>query len=352
MRLLVLGGGGFLGYHCVAAALAAGHEVTVFGRSPRSEFSDVEVLTGDRTGDLGALRNRSFDAVLDTYTDPDPAVPAVRASATLLSGAVGGVGGGGRGGGVAAGGPGASGAVGAYGYVSGMSVYALSGPAEPDESGPVRRAGREPDSDPLQARSLSKLGAEAALAELFDGPVLLPRVGIMVGPRDPSHRFTWWPLRMHRALAGTASRRITAPGDPGRPVQYSDARDIAAWTVRMLSERRGGVFNTVGPGRSDPLDAVVRACLAAAGGTDGDVELDWVPEDRLRQLLDGVEEEERPLWFPEDQIPQTAIDSGAALRAGLVFRPVAATAAETLDWALRTGAAGLTGGAFEERLTR
>lgn len=129
-----------------------------------------------------------------------------------------------------------------------MSVYAPSGPARPDETGPVRRAGREPDEDPLQERSLAKLTAEAARAELFDGPVLLPRVGIMVGPRDPSHRFTWWPLRMRRALDGTAPRRIPAPGRPDRPVQYSDARDIAGWVVAMLARGAGGTYNTVGPG--------------------------------------------------------------------------------------------------------
>lgn len=89
MRLLVLGGGGFLGHHVVAEALAAGHEVTVFGRSARSPFAAVEVLTGDRTGDLDALRRRGWDAVLDTFTDPAPGAPAVRATAALLTGAVG-----------------------------------------------------------------------------------------------------------------------------------------------------------------------------------------------------------------------------------------------------------------------
>jgi 2'-hydroxyisoflavone reductase len=327
MKLLVLGGGGFLGHHVVAAARSAGHETTVFTRSGHSEL-DVEVLTGDRTGDLSALRGRSWDAVLDTYTDSEPGAPAVRATAELLTGSVG-----------------------SYGYVSGMSVYAPSGPARPDESAPVRRAGREPDDDPLQARSVAKLAAEAVLAEVFDGPVLLPRVGIMVGPRDPSHRFTWWPLRMHRALQGSAPRTVLAPGDPGRAVQYSDARDIAGWVVGMLGRRRGGTYNTVGPGRDDRLGDVVRACLEAAGGTDGDVELRWTGEDRLRELLDGVEEEQRPLWFPEDQIPQAAIDSTAALAAGLVFRPVADTARETLEWALRERADGLVDGPFERRIT-
>ena len=332
MRLLVLGGGGFLGFHMVAEALAAGHEVTVFGRSAKAPLDGVEVLTGDRQGDLTALRGQTWDAVLDTFTDTAPGAPAVRATAELLSGSVGG-----------------------YGYVSGMSVYAPSGPSRPDESGPVRQAGVEPDDDPLQERSLAKLAAEAVLAEVFDGPVLLPRVGIMVGPRDPSHRFTWWPLRFHRALTGAAPRVVPAPGDPGRPVQYSDARDIAGWVVGMLAAGRGGVFNTVGPGREEPLAAVLAACLTAAreaagGGSAGDVELDWTGEDELRERLAGVEEEQRPLWFPEDQIPQAAIDSAAAVAAGLRFRTALDTARDTLRWALDTGADGLVDGPFEHRM--
>ena len=121
-----------------------------------------------------------------------------------------------------------------------MSVYAPSGPAWPDESAPVRRKGVEPDDDPLQERSLAKLAAEAVLAEVFDGKVLLPRVGIMVGPRDPSHRFTYWPTRFAAALAGDRDRRVLGPGDPGRPVQYTDARDVGSHTIipeRSSTER-------------------------------------------------------------------------------------------------------------------
>ena len=98
MRLLVLGGGGFLGFHAVAAALATGAQVSVLSRSGSSPHEDVEVLHGDRTGDPGVLRGRQWDAVLDTFTDPSPGAPAVRATAELLSGSVG-----------------------VYGYVSGMS---------------------------------------------------------------------------------------------------------------------------------------------------------------------------------------------------------------------------------------
>ena len=101
MRLLVLGGGGFLGHHVVAAARATGHAFTVFGRSGRSPFADVEVLTGDRHGDLAPVAGRSWDAALDTFTDTAPGAPAVRAAGALLSGSVG-----------------------VDGYVSGMSVSA------------------------------------------------------------------------------------------------------------------------------------------------------------------------------------------------------------------------------------
>ncbi len=325
MRLLVLGGSGFLGYHVVAQALAAGHRVTVFSRSGRSPFEDTEVLTGDRQGDLSALRGGEWDGVVDTFTDGDDGAPAIRSSAALLSGAAG-----------------------AYAYVSGMSVYAPAGPAVPDESGPVRRAGVEPDDDPLQARSIAKLAGEAAVREAFDGPALFPRVGIMVGPRDPSSRFTHWPVRFRQALAGEASRRVPVPGDLDRSVQYSDARDIAAWVVASIGERRSGVFNTVGPGRPDTLREVLDACLVAAGAGPGELDLVPVGEDVSRPVLEGVDDEQRPLWWPEDQIPQIAIDSSAALAAGLRFREPERTAADALADATRSGNAALTDGAYAE----
>ncbi|MEJ5946549.1 NAD-dependent epimerase/dehydratase family protein [Pseudokineococcus basanitobsidens] len=302
MRILVLGGGGFLGHHLVSAALAGGHEVTQLSRSgtPRE---GVEVLVGDRTGDLSALEGRTFDACADTFSDPG----AVARTAALLSGRVG-----------------------AYGYVSGMSVYHPRGDAVPDESSPVRTPATAGDEDPLQERSLAKLAGEGAVAEHFDGPALVLRVGIMTGPRDPTDRFTWWPVRMARALAGDADRQVLVPGDLSRPVQHSDARDVAAFAVARLSAGAGGTYDVVGPGRRETLADVLGACLRAAGGVPGDLDLVAVDEDALREALADVEEEQRPLWFPEDQIPQEAVDSSAAVAAGLAFRPVEDTARDVL----------------------
>ena len=308
MDLLVLGGGGFLGYHVVDQAMEAGHRVTVLSRSGRAPRDGVEVLQGDRTGDLSALDGaRGWDAVLDTFSDPS----AVERTARLLAGRVG-----------------------AYGYVSGMSVYHPDGPAIPDEDAPVRVAG-ERAADPLQARSEAKLACEAAVRASFDGPVLVLRPGIMVGPRDPSDRFTSWPVRLAAALR-RGEERVLAPGDPSRPVQFSDARDIARWAVTALSRRLDGTFNAVGPGRAESLADVLAACLQAAreetGLMQAELALTWVPEDRLAAALAGVEEEARALWCPEPQIPQRAIDSSRAAGEGLAFRPALETARETLAW--------------------
>lgn len=326
MQLLVLGGGGFLGYHVVTAALAAGHEVTVLSRSGNAPVDGVDVVTGDRQGDLSGLRGLTWDAAFDTFNDTDDGAPAIAATADLLSGSVG-----------------------TYGYVSGMSVYAPTGPDVPDETAPVRTAGLE--TDRLQERSIAKLAGEAAVRERFGEQAFFPRVGIMVGPR--STRYTYWPVRVAGALAASSGsgnavgRTVLLPGDLDRPVQYSDARSIAAWCVRMLAEGRGGTYNTVGPGRPDTLREVLDACAVAGGaGSLDDVDTVVAPEDLMRRKLLGIDEEERPLWFPEDQIPQLAIDSSKALAAGLTFSTPLELAADTLAWAREADEAALTDGTF------
>ncbi len=308
MKLLVLGGGGFLGYHAVAEAVKMGHEVSTFNREGQAPLDGVEALKGDRKDDLSALRARTWDAVLDTFSEPD----AVGETARLLSGSVG-----------------------AYGYVSGISNYHPDGPAVVDEDSPLRRADENLDDDPLQERSIAKLRCEAAVRDGFSGPVLISRVGIMVGPRDPTDRFFWWPVRFARALVGGGE--VLAPGEPDRPVQFSDARDIAAWMVRMLESGSSGTFNAVGPGRDVSLARVLEACWEAAQEEAGreetrDTSVTWAGERFLREGLSDVTEEERPLWFPEDQIPFEAVDPSRALAAGLRFRPVEETARDTLAW--------------------
>ena len=187
-RLLVLGGGGFLGFHAVAEGLAAGRRVTVFSRSGRAPLPGVNVITGDRQGDLSGLRGHQWDAVLDTFSDQADGAPAVRATARLLSGSVG-----------------------TYGYVSGMSVYAPSGPTVPDESAPVRRAGVEPDTDvpagsisgqvrPASARRPRTSTAGAVSAGRHHGRTSLPPVPVLAD----AHR---------GGGGGPAAAVVVVPGD-------------------------------------------------------------------------------------------------------------------------------------------
>lgn len=314
MKLLVLGGTGFLGYHVVAEAVKLGHHVTTFNRQGESDIEEVEALQGDRKGDLSALRGRTWDAVIDTFSDPH----AITEAAKLLSNAVS-----------------------AYGFISGISHYHPNGPDTVDEDAPLRREGDPAGDDPLQARSLKKLACERALKEHFSGDLLITRPGIMVGPRDPTDRFTWWPLRFLRSSSQTP---ILTPGDPERTVQFTDARDLAAWLVRSLdpaSTPLTGTYNTVGPGRAERLSDVLAACLEAARDVAGldapNTELVWAGEGFLREQLAEVEEEARPLWFPEDQIPFDKVDSSKALATGLHFRATYNTAKDTLLWAKARG---------------
>lgn len=225
MRLLVLGGTLFLGRHVVEAALARGHEVTLFNRGLTAPglFPEAEHVAGDRDGGLDALRGRGFDGVVDTLRD-DPRL--VGAAAALL-------------------GP----AVERYCFVSSISVYAdLSRPGW-DERSPLREEG-----DDYGAR---KARCERAVEAAVGDRALLLRPGLIVGPWDPTNRFAYWATRLARG------GEILAPGPPELPVQVIDARDLAGWTVRALEEGRAGVFNAVGP--AYPL--TLRDVLAGYGPT-------------------------------------------------------------------------------------
>ena len=206
MKLLLLGGPRFLGRAITDAALARGHELTFFnrGRTNPELYPEVERIVGDRNDDLGALAGRAWDAVVDTcgYL---PCV--VRASAEALSGS------------------------GLYCFVSSVSVYADF--SEPDERGsPVAQLGDLPD-DEVTGETYGPLKAlcEDAVREVFDERALVVRPGLIVGPHDPTGRFTYWP---HRVARGG---EVLAPGPPERPTQVIDVRDLAEWTVVAVRAR-------------------------------------------------------------------------------------------------------------------
>lgn len=297
MRVLVLGGTLFLGRHVVEAALARGHEVTLFNRGQtRPElFPEVEKLRGDRDGDLGALAGRSFDAVVDT----SGRVPRiVRETIEAL------------------------GDVGHYTFVSSISVYAdLSTP--PTVDSPLEELS-EPSEDWREHYGALKVGCEDVVRARFPD-AFIPRPGLIVGPWDPTGRFTYWPERL--AEGG----RVLAPAPPEASFQVIDGRDLAAWFVDAAESSLAGTFDAVGPvmERGPALETILRV----AGG---DAELVWIDAGFLT-AHDVGEWMELPLWLVGQQYANMLdVDPAAALAAGLRARPLEETARDTLAW-IRAG---------------
>ena len=290
MKLLVLGGTAFLGRHLVEAVLDRGHDVTLFnrGRTNPDLFPGVARVTGDRDGGLEPLRGRRWDAVVD----PSGYVPrVVRQSAELLRGS------------------------GVYVFVSTGSVYPLRA-ADRSEDAPVDRM-EDPASEDVRAHyGALKALCEGVVTGVFGERALVVRSGLIVGPFDPTGRFTYWAVRLGRA------GEVLGPGAPARHVQFIDARDQAAWIMDMAEAGRGGTFNVTGPARPLPFEELLSRCPGP---------VTWVSD---RFLLDeGVQPyTEMPLWVPAS-VGRLDMPIERALAAGLRFRDLDATIRDTRAWA-------------------
>jgi 2'-hydroxyisoflavone reductase len=295
MRILVLGGTQFLGRHAVDVALARGHDVTLFNRGETGPelFPTVEKLRGDRDGNLDAVRGRSFDAVIDT----SGYVPRV-VTQTLE----------------------ALGDVGHYTFVSSISVYADCS-TSPTEESPVAQL-PEPSEDPQAHYGALKALCEDAVRDRFP-EAFVPRPGLIVGPFDPTGRFTYWPTRI------AAGGDVLAPAPADSPSQVIDARDLAAWIVDAAERDIAGTYNAVGP--AQPLGAVLETCIDVS---ESDAELVWVDPTFLLEHDVGPWLE-LPLWLPDPEYAgMTSISPELALKEGLVTCPLAETIRDTLAWAV------------------
>jgi 2'-hydroxyisoflavone reductase len=303
VKLLVLGGTAFLGRHTVEAALRRGDEVTIFTRGHTNPelFPEAEHLVGDRDGGLDALSGRNWDGVVDT----SGYVPRVlRQSAELLRGAAG-----------------------RYVFVSSVSVYADFSRPVTEESAVAELD--EPASEDVEADyGALKAACEGVVEEVFGERGASIRAGLLVGPYDPTDRFTYWPRRL--AEGGD----VLAPGDPAAPVQFVDARDLGAWLVRLAEHGPGGVFNATGPAAPMTLGELLERAIAAIGS---DARLVWTDEQRI---LDAEVQPwvELPLWAPgEDWAGFMRAGTQHALAAGLRFRPAEETVRDTLAWSREAG---------------
>jgi 2'-hydroxyisoflavone reductase len=300
MRLLVLGGTVFLGRHLVEEALVHGHEVTLFnrGKSRPGLFSQLECLQGDRDGGLKPLRGRRWDAVVDT-SGYLPRV--VRQSVELLREATD-----------------------HYTFVSSISVYGDVSALGITEDGSIAAPSRPDSEDIPKDYGALKFLCEEVVRDGFGSRALNVRPGLIVGPWDPSDRFTYWPYRIARG------GDVLLPGRPDRRVQFIDARDLAAWILRMVEGGQGGTFNADGPEGRETMGGLADACLEAS--LSG-ARLHWTSDEFL--AAEGVGEwMELPLWVREtpEQAGFFEVDCSAALRAGLRCRPTLATVKDTLAW--------------------
>jgi 2'-hydroxyisoflavone reductase len=302
MKLLIIGGTVFLGRHLVEAARERGHQITLFNRGQHNPdlYPDIEKLRGDRDGDLSTLRGLRWDAAIDTCGY----VPrVVRASAELLADAVD-----------------------HYTFISSISVYADFGVLGIDERSAVGTLADAAVED-ITGETYGPLKAlcEQAAEQAMPGRVLTIRPGLIVGPHDPTDRFTYWP---HRTAQGGD---VLAPGRPEHRTQIIDVRDLAAWIVRMAEAGQVGIYNATGPDYPLTIGRLLEECKAVSGR---DAHFEWVAE---RFLLDaGVTPwSEVPLWVPEEDPENKGFDSvncGKAIDAGLRFRPLADTVRDTLAW--------------------
>jgi 2'-hydroxyisoflavone reductase len=299
-KVLILGGTGFIGPHIVRALVERGHTVTLFnrGKTHAELFPELEKLHGDRDGHLEALANRPWDAVID----PSGFVPRlVKMSAELLAPNVG-----------------------HYVFISTISVYKDMDRPGMDETAPVDTIADPTNEDVKANYGALKALCERAAERAMPGRVANLRPGLIIGPGDPTGRFTHWPSRLARG------GEVLAPGDGGTPVQYIDARDLAAWIARVVEDKVVGTYNALGPEKPITMKEVVDACNAAGGNK---ATVTWVAADFLdKQEVHGWSD--MPLWIDNkgEMAGFGTLANARAVAKGLTFRPILDTAKDTLAW--------------------
>jgi 2'-hydroxyisoflavone reductase len=301
MRMLIIGGTVFVGRALVECAMARGHEVSLFNRGNTNPdlFPDVEKLRGDRTTDegLSALDGKTWDAVIDVSAYFPRAVTL---SAEKLKDAT----------------P-------HYTLISTISVYDT-----PPEQGNITEDAplKSLDDDTVEDVTGDTYGGlkvlcERALDETFAGRSLMIRPGLIVGPHDPTDRFTYWPIRTARG-----GQMLVPPRDD--VLQVIDVRDLAEWTIRMVEQQATGIYNATGPDQPLSFGHVLDVCASVAGN-------------RAATFVDANEEtlSERiapwtdfPLWLPAGRNGLMQVNNEHAVSVGLTFRPIEQTLQDTLTW--------------------
>ena len=305
IRLLILGGTGFIGPHQVRYALERGHQVTIFNRGRSAGmFPGVEELTGDRAqNDYAALRGRTWDAVIDNSASSATAPQWVREAGAVLRDSVG-----------------------QFIYISTRSVFRDLSAVPATVNAPLLTPATTPNWSEGQPYpyGLAKALAEAEATAAFGARTTIVRPGLIVGPGDNTDRFSYWPIRIHRG------GEILAPGTGEDRVQVIDVRDLCDWCIRLAEQRTFGTFMGIGPqnGRS-----MAEMLYGIAAVTTAPLSWTWVPYEFLQQHRIRPYAE-MPVWRPATPGLEgfARFDLSREVAAGLTFRTLADTANATLEY--------------------
>jgi nucleoside-diphosphate-sugar epimerase len=306
MRILVLGGTGFVGRAVVAEALARQEPVTVLNRGRREPLPGVEALVGDRRAPdgLAGLGGGEWDVVVDTWS-AEPYV--VRDAAAALANRVG-----------------------RYVYVSSRSLYARPVAPGLPEDGPLVDGSPDAGAGGEEvAYDRAKRGGEMAVEAVYGDRALLARAGLILGPYEDVGRLPWWLGRIARG------GDVLAPGPRDLPLQYIDARDLAIWLLDAAAAKLNGAYNLVSTSGHTTMGELLEACVRVTGA---DARLRWTDPEPI--LAAGVQPwNDLPIWLPpgSDHEWMHRGDVSKAVAAGLRCRPVGATVADTWAWLQSVG---------------
>ncbi len=292
MKILVIGGTRFVGRHIVAEALKRKHEISIFNRgSNRDIFPDIQWLQGDRTSDVSSLEGKSFDAVIDTcgYTPQQ-----LQLTNKVLRG------------------------INHYTFISTISVYAEPLAPFADETATLAELEQPTTEVTNESYGALKVLCEQSIQNTFSKSLIL-RPGIIVGPYDPTDRFSYW---VWRTAQGGA---MVAPGRINAPLQFIDARDLASFTLDSVEKSLTGTFNVVTPANSLCFGDLIETTLEIS---KADTQVSWASE----AFLEAQQHLDLPLYLPEAHQSWWQVSSRNAVSHGLSFCNLEQTISDTLSW--------------------
>ncbi|TYA84260.1 NAD-dependent epimerase/dehydratase family protein [Seonamhaeicola marinus] len=306
LKILILGGTSFLGPHQIAYALERGHEVSIFTRGKTKPkihtelFSKVEHLIGDRENNLEALKNRTWDVVID---NSGRKVEWTKNTANLLKDNVG-----------------------YYMYTSSVSVYYPYFGNDFSESRKVVTVmpnDATEDQKPTYDYGIMKANSELAAIDAFGlDRAFIIRPHLIVGPGDPTDRFPYWLARIEKG------GDLIIPGGKNEVVQYIDVRDLAEWMIRLVENKSTGTYNGSGPGFEMTTNVFVKEICKHYNSSINFIQiddLDFLKENRIIGIQPWV------IQLPE-YAGMSKTDTTKAIASGLTYRTLSDTVKATKTW--------------------